>query len=114
MTSWFDAVARIVGAALRLLAGALMAVLALGLLALALVLLVFGLFWALLRGRRPVAPVVVGRFARYSAERVWPGRGGRGPGQATEVVDVEVTEVRASDTPSDAGHAPGLGGPDRP
>ena len=110
MTSWFDAVARIVGAALRLLAWALMAVLALGLLALALVLLVFGLFWALLRGRRPVAPVVVGRFARYSAERVWPGRGGR----ATEVVDVEVTEVRASDTPSDAGHAPGLGGPDRP
>jgi len=81
---------------LRLALWLLAAVLAVLLLGVALVLLLVGVLWALLRGRRPTAPVFVGRFHRFTTERVWPGRGGRGgppvPPQG-EVVDVEVREV---------------------
>ena len=84
--------------ALRLAVWLLAAVLAVLLLGVALVLLLVGVLWALLRGRRPTAPVFVGRFHRFTTERVWPGRGGRGgppvPPQG-EVVDVEVREVES-------------------
>ena len=88
----------------RLLANALRVVLgAVGLL-LVLVLLVVGLgavlaavLWALLRGRRPAAPVFVGRFQRYAQGRVWPGgasSGRSGAAPATgDVVDVEARDV---------------------
>lgn len=90
----------LLGAVVRTALWLFTAVLALFLLGLALVLLMLGVLWALLRGRRPTAPVFVGRFQRYATERVWPGASGRaGPGAETaEVVDVEVREVGATDT----------------
>jgi hypothetical protein len=114
MTTLLDALVRIASAVLRLLAWVLTAVLALGLLSLALVLLLVGLVWALLRGRRPVVPVVVGRFTRTSAQRIWPGRAGWCSTRSSEVVDVEVTEVGASagSRPKPGGDRPGIDGPD--
>ncbi len=109
----------LLGAVVRTALWLFTAVLALCLLGLALVLLMLGVLWALLRGRRPTAPVFVGRFQRYATERVWPGASGRaGPGAETaEVVDVEVREVNDPDAPPPApGNRPGsrrLDGPDR-
>lgn len=81
------------------------AVLALGLLALALVLLLLGVLWALVRGRKPQAPVIVGRFRQFTSQRVWPGGApwhtGTGA-QAQDVVDVEVREVSPEGEPRDA------------
>jgi hypothetical protein len=81
------------------------AVLALGLLALALVLLLLGVLWALVRGRRPQAPVFVGRFRQFTSQRVWPGgapwhTGARA--EAQDVVDVEVREVAPEGEPRGA------------
>ncbi len=109
----------LLGAVVRVALWLLTAVLALALLGLALVLLALGVLWALLRGRRPTAPVFVGRFQRYATERVWPGAAGRGPDAAPPdgVVDVEVREVRDADAvpPTGAPTAPQrLDGPDRP
>ena len=76
------------------------ALLALLLLAVAFVLLFFGVLWALVRGKRPVQPVFVGRFRQYASQKVWPGGpGGMGGArsasqESTEVVDIEVREVR--------------------
>jgi hypothetical protein len=77
-----------------------MAVAALFLLALGLVLLLLGFAWALLRGQKPVKPVFVGRFQRFTAQRVWP-RAGQRPGgtDRADVVDVEVREVDAPSLP---------------
>jgi hypothetical protein len=112
MKALLDALAQIAVAVLRLLAWGLMALLALGLLALALVLLFMGLVWALLRGRRPVVPVVVGRFTRTSARHLWPGRAGSRSSHSVEVVDVEVTEVGGSERPlpRPEGDRPGVDG----
>jgi hypothetical protein len=55
------------------------------------VLLLVGVVWALLRGRRPVRPVYVHQFQAYARERVWPGRGPADP--TREVVDVQAREV---------------------
>lgn len=90
----------LLGAVVRVALWMLTAVLALFLLGLALVLLLLGVIWALLRGRKPTAPVFVGRFQRFTTERVWPGKPGWSRPQDTtvaEVVDVEVREV--SDSP---------------
>lgn len=112
--------AGLLAAIARVLLWVVMAVLALFLLALALVFLLLGVLWALVRGRKPVPPVFVGRFRQFTAERVWPGAAGGGRARS-EVVDVEVREVRdapvpPADTGSDA--APGndadrLDGPPR-
>lgn len=84
----------------------IMAVAAVFLLALALVLLLLGVLWALVRGKKPVAPVFVGRFHRFTTERVWPGAAGRHTADArSEVVDVEVREVDARRVSSDT-HPP--------
>lgn len=56
------------------------------------VLLLVGVIWALLRGRRPVRPVYVHQFQTYARERVWPGRRD-GAAAAQEVVDVQAREV---------------------
>ena len=56
-------------------------------------LLLVGVVWALLRGRRPVRPVYVHQFQTYARERVWPGRRGAPPATTDEVVDVQVREV---------------------
>ncbi len=72
----------------------IMAVAAVFLLALALVLLLLGVLWALVRGKKPVPPELVGRFHRFTTERVWPGTAARRTTDASaDVVDVEVREV---------------------
>lgn len=109
----------LLGALVRVALWGLTAVLALFLLGLALVLLALGVLWALLRGKRPTAPVFVAQFQRYATERVWPGAAGRGPTAAppAEVVDVEVREVRDTEaTVAPAETPPGpqrLDGPER-
>jgi len=83
-------------AVLRVTLWLIMAVVVVGLLAVALVLLLLGVLWALVRGKKPVAPVFVGRFQRYTSARVWPAGPGRRPPHAThDVVDAEVREVSA-------------------
>lgn len=96
MNEFLHFLAALFGAVLRVFLWLLAAVLGLFLLALALLILLLGLVWAMLRGRRPTAPVLVGRFARYGREQVWRGAGrGRADAAASvsEVVDVEVREV---------------------
>lgn len=92
MDKFERALAALLGTVFRVLLWVFLAVLAVGLLALALVFLLVGALWALVRGRRPQAPVFAARFQRYAAEQVWPGR--RPPAESTQdVVDVEVREV---------------------
>lgn len=88
-------------AAVRLLLWLLTAVLALGLLALALLLLLGGVLWALVRGQRPAPTLVVSRFQHYARQRVWPRRpaGPAAPTAPPEVVDVEAREVDAEPPP---------------
>lgn len=100
MSEILNFLASLLGAVVRVALWMLTAALALFLLGLALVLLLLGVIWALLRGRKPTAPVFVGRFQRFTSERVWPGKSGWTRPQdatVTEVVDVEVREV--SDSP---------------
>jgi hypothetical protein len=90
----------LLAAVLKVVLWLTMAVAALFLLALGLVLLLLGFAWALLRGQKPVKPVFVGRFQRFTTERVWPGAGQRPGGtDRSEVVDVEVREVDAPSLP---------------
>jgi hypothetical protein len=79
-------------AMLKGVAWLVMAIAAVFLLALALVLIAIGLLWALLRGKKPEAPVFVGRFHRYAQTKVWPGRS-QPSNNDTVVVDVQVKEV---------------------
>lgn len=81
--------------------------LALLLLGLALCVLLLGVVWSLLRGRKPSAPVFVGRVRRFTADTVWRGQSGAAAPQPTEVVDVEVREVPEAPPP-------GLKRPDAP
>jgi hypothetical protein len=84
----------LLSAALRVVLWLLAVVLALGLLSVALLLLLGGVLWALVRGRRPDPSVVVGRFRHFASQRVWPRRPGAGPSvHSQEVVDVEVREI---------------------
>lgn len=100
MSEWLNGV---VGAVVRLALWGLAALLALFLLTLALALLLLGALWAVVRGRKPSAPVFVGRVQRYAADQVWRGAMGRrsgmdgarqAPGAADDVVDVSAREVR--------------------
>lgn len=96
MQSIREFLARVLATLVRLTLWLFTAVLALLLLAVAMVLLFFGVLWALVRGKRPVQPVFVGRFRQYASQKVWPGGPG-GPGarrDSAEVVDIEVREVR--------------------
>lgn len=92
MDKFERALAALLGAVFRVLLWVFMAVLAVGLLVLALVFLLVGALWSLVRGRRPQAPVFAARFQRYAPEQVWPGRRPP-PAPAQDVVDVEVKEV---------------------
>lgn len=100
MSEIFQWVAGVLNAVLRVVLWLVMAALALGLLLVALVFLAVGVLWALLRGRRPQAPVYMGQFRRFTSERVWPG-GAPWQRQETrdtsEIVDVEVREVSPAD-----------------
>lgn len=97
----------LLGAVVRVALWLVTAVLALGLLALALVLLLLGVLWALVRGRKPQAPVIVGRFREFTSQRVWPGGApwhtgaGAQAQDVVDVVDVEVREVAPEGEPRD-------------
>lgn len=94
MDAFFQFINGLLSAALRVVLWLLAVVLALGLLSLALLLLLGGALWALVRGQRPAPSVVMGRFRHFASQRVWPGRPGAAPPSSThEVVDVEVREV---------------------
>ena len=79
----------------RLALGLFAAIFALSLLFAALVLLALGLLRSLITGQKP-KPMVFGRFQRFTAQAPWSGAAMRGAGAppATEVVDVEVREIR--------------------
>lgn len=81
------------GGLLRLLLWGLAAALAVLLLAFALVLLTVGALWAVVRGRRPSAPVFMARWRTVAQGQGWP-RPGPTPGApAADVVDVQAREV---------------------
>jgi hypothetical protein len=82
---------------LKLVLGIFAAVFALSLLAAALIVVVLSVLKSLITGRKPAPAVVFGRFQRYSPQGMWPGGPARGTTanpRATDVVDVEVREVR--------------------
>ena len=93
MNDLFNALGRVFSAVLGLIFWLFAAALGLLLAAVVAVLLLVGVVWALLRGRRPVRPVYVHQFQTYARERVWPGRRGAPPATTEEVVDVQVREV---------------------
>lgn len=97
MTDIFNALGRLFSAVLGLIFWLFAAALGLLLAAVVAVLLLVGVVWALLRGRRPVRPVYVHQFQTYARERVWPGRRGAASTATDEVVDVQVREVRDND-----------------
>ncbi|WP_342133405.1 hypothetical protein [Hydrogenophaga sp. OTU3427] len=101
MNEIFNALGRLFSAAMGLVFWLLAAAMGLVLAAVVALLLLVGVVWALLRGRRPVRPVYVHQFQAYARERVWPGR--RGADTRTEVVDVQAREVRE---PRDGSHLP--------
>lgn len=80
---------------LRLILWVFAAIFALSLLAAALVVMTLGLLKALITGKKP-QPVVFGRFQKFSPEAFWPrgGTSGGTPARETDVVDVEVREIR--------------------
>lgn len=92
MPSFFSRVLRF---ALRLVLWFFATIFALSLLAAGLVVLVLGLLKALITGKKP-QPLVFGRFQKFSPEDFWPGAGKPAAGGAreTDVVDVEVREIR--------------------
>ena len=73
MNDLFNALGRLFSAVLGLIFWLFAAALGLLLAAVVAVLLLVGVVWALLRGRRPVRPVYVHQFQTYARERVWPG-----------------------------------------
>ncbi|MDP3519229.1 MAG: hypothetical protein Q8S02_01260 [Hydrogenophaga sp.] len=99
MNDVFNALGRLFSAVLGLIFWLFAAALGLLLAAVVAVLLLVGVVWAVLRGRRPVRPVrpvYVHQFQTYARERVWPGRRGAASTATDEVVDVQVREVRDS------------------
>jgi len=101
MSKLLDFLTGLVSAVLRLLLWLFMAGLGLVLLAVALLLLLLGALWALLRGKRPRVPLAAELLRRQAQQQMrarsrgWGDRGGSaGPGRSDEVVDVEVREVR--------------------
>ena len=94
MNDLFNALGRVFSAVLGLVFWLFAAALGLLLAGVVAVLLLVGVVWALLRGRRPVRPVYVHQFQTYARERVWPGRRGAASTATDEVVDVQVREVR--------------------
>lgn len=97
MNDLFNALGRLFSAVLGLIFWLFAAALGLLLAGVVAVLLLIGVIWALLRGRRPVRPVYVHQFQTYARERVWPGRRGTASNTTNEVVDVQVREVHEAD-----------------
>jgi hypothetical protein len=80
---------------LRLVLWLFAAVFAVSLLAAAVLVMSLGLLKALITGKKP-QPVVFGRFQKFSPDAFWPRPGAPGSSTAreTDVVDVEVREIR--------------------
>lgn len=91
----------VLGAVLRLVLWLVTAVLAVGVLAVALVLLLLGMAWALVRGRRPGTPAMAARFGRYATQQMWAAAARRSaPKRASgEVIDAEIKEIRDPTAP---------------
>ena len=109
MNDLLNAVGRLFSAVIGLVFWLFAAALGLLLAAVVAVLLLVGVVWAVVRGRRPVRPVYVHQFQAYARERVWPGRRAATGTSATsqEVVDVQVREVRdVRDTDRGSGMPP--------
>lgn len=98
MNDLLSALGRLFSAVIGLVFWLLAAALGLLLAGVVAVLLLVGVVWAVVRGRRPVRPVYVHQFQAYARERVWPGRRGAATAatSSAEVVDVQVREVRDS------------------
>ena len=96
MNDLLNALGRLFSAVIGLVLWLFAAALGLLLAGVVAVLLLLGVVWAVVRGRRPVRPVYVHQFQAYARERVWPGRRGGAAGTVAsgEVVDVQVREVR--------------------
>lgn len=93
MTDSLNPLSRFINTVLRIGVWCLGATLALFMLLLALVLLVIGAFWALLRGRRPTRPLVVGQWQRYAQARMWRNPQDVDADATDNVVDVHAREV---------------------
>jgi len=93
----FRLIGKILRFFLRLVLGLFAAVFAVSLLVAALIVVALSLLKSLVTGRKPAPAMVFGRFQRYSPQGMWPGGAGRDAGnapRASDVVDVEVREVR--------------------
>ncbi len=80
---------------LKLVLGLFAAVFAVSLMLAALIWLAVSLLKSLITGRKTPAPVIFGRFQKFSPEAMWPGQRSASPHHnADNVVDVEAHEVR--------------------
>lgn len=89
--------------ALKLVLAAFGLVFVVSLLAAALIVLAFSLLKSLITGKKTAPAMVFGRFQKFSPEGMWPsavrredrdGNSGK-PGAASDVVDVEVREIKS-------------------
>lgn len=80
---------------LKLVFGLSAAVLAVGLLLVALTVLTLSLLKSLITGRKPAPLMAFARFQQFSQQGMWPGQSRQGSAKAAsgQVVDVEVREI---------------------
>lgn len=90
---------RFINTVLRIGVWGLGAALALFMLLLALLVILIGAVWAMLRGKRPVRPLVVGQWQRYAQARMWRNPQDVDTDAADNVVDVQAREVPETDAP---------------
>ena len=86
---------------LKLVLGVMALIFAISLLLVALLVVVFTLFKALLTGKRPASAVVFKRFRQYSAKDVWR-RTSSTARSSSAVVDVEVRDITPGATPTNS------------
>ena len=86
---------------LKLVLGVMALIFAISLLLVALLVVVFTLFKALLTGKRPASAMVFRRFRQYSAQDVWR-RTSAAARSSSAVVDVEVRDITPGATPSNS------------
>ena len=86
---------------LKLVLGVMALIFAISLLLVALLVVVFTLFKALLTGKRPAFAMVFRRFRQYSAQDVWR-RTSAAARSSSAVVDVEVRDITPGATPSNS------------
>lgn len=75
------------------------AILAVGLLLIALTVVVLSLLRSLVTGRKPHPAMAFARFRQFSQQRTWPGGStfrGRSAAASDQIVDVEAHEIKGS------------------